>query len=62
MDCLGYSAADDWRKECCKLNMQLAIARCQNSCRYVPVKAAASHGQILHVSGAAGESPAPTRT
>lgn len=33
MACDGYSELDQWRSECCKLNMQLGVARCIGQCR-----------------------------
>lgn len=32
MECIGYGIDDQWRKECCKLNMQLGINRCDRVC------------------------------
>lgn len=32
MECTGYSETDPWRKECCKLNMQLSVSRCVGIC------------------------------
>lgn len=59
MICSGYSEHDQWRTECCKLNMQLAIARCKDVCRLSLVQAATSHELTSPRTGAAGESPAP---
>lgn len=62
MECRGYSSSDDWRMQCCKLNMQFAVSRCRSICGLAPMKAATSHGLTLNVPGAAGESPAPARS
>ena len=32
IECLGYSSDDDYRKECCKLNMMYTLPRCRDKC------------------------------